>query len=522
MRLRFTILFLLVSLSSSVSIANQFLISIQNNSFDGNDPKNSSLVAGDTIYFESGIRGFVSIKNVKGSPEKPIYIFVKGFTEINTTHYYGISIQNCQYIIFNTQFEGTQGLRIVSPKGVGIGIGLGSSDYELAYISIDSTSGAGILAKSDPDCNGNYTRDKFISKNIKLHHLNILNTGTEGIYFGSTFYTGQTIQCNGKDSLMYPHINQQVEIYNCHIYRSGWDGIQVSSTIGADVHDNVIVEDSRQRLDNQMNGIIIGTGTSGKFYNHHIINGSGSGIQSFASDTLLIFNNIIYGAGSDNIVRGGRYGIYIDDKNMKDGSPIYVVYNSILHFRDEGIRLIAKNTMSTYTIQQNILSYYNSPKSDFIIVQGNTSSTSVNNNLYSKALDSLKLDTSQLKAIRITSESPCINKSFVINQSPFRKDIYGNPRPSNNLADWGAEEFVGITGIVNEKDSHKVFYGKDFIRIKSQKPILQIEVFDALGRECTHLFEIIRDDDGLKLYSNKSHKDVYIVQLNKERYKISL
>ena len=65
---------------------------------------------------------------------------------------------------------------------------------------------SGIYGKDDPDCTFKSTRDKFTQYNTIIHDCFITNTGDEGMYIGSSFYSGETLTCNGKDTLIFPHL----------------------------------------------------------------------------------------------------------------------------------------------------------------------------------------------------------------------------------------------------------------------------------------------------------------------------
>ena len=129
----------------------------------------------------------------------------KGAVIIDTDHYFGIAINNCRYIKFTGigDINETYGFRVDRVSdGAGLGIVELSSDFEIDHVSIKDVLTAGIYAKTDPDCSGNVTREFFTQYNIIIHNNYIENTGVEGMYIGSTKYTGQTVSYNGKDTLL--------------------------------------------------------------------------------------------------------------------------------------------------------------------------------------------------------------------------------------------------------------------------------------------------------------------------------
>jgi hypothetical protein len=120
--------------------------------------------------------------------------------------------------------QGTYGFLIddaFSKEGLtGLSIGGKASDFELDCFEVARAEFAGIVAKTDND--GSATM-----KNVKVHDLYIHDTGSEGIYFGSTQAQPQ-------------HSFEHLQIYDNRFLRTGTEAIQIGQQgDGLEVHHNV-------------------------------------------------------------------------------------------------------------------------------------------------------------------------------------------------------------------------------------------------------------------------------------------
>lgn len=121
--------------------------------------------------------------------------------------------------------QGTYGLLLddaFSKAGTsGLAIGERATDFELDTIEVARAEFAGITAKTDN------TADATM-RNVKVHDLYIHDTGSEGIYFGSTQAPPQ-------------HAFEKLEIYDNRFVRTGTEALQTGQ-LGADceVHHNVL------------------------------------------------------------------------------------------------------------------------------------------------------------------------------------------------------------------------------------------------------------------------------------------
>lgn len=414
------------------------------------------LQPGDTLLLNAGVRNLIRIKNFTGEKDKPV-IFMNGNGQviINTGLYYGISILNCRYfrLTGTGDAENFYGIRISRvADGAGIGIGGMSSDYEIDHISIENCQSAGIFAKTDPDCSLLTTRDKFTQFNTVIHDNYIGHVGTEGLYIGSTSYFGQTIACNGVDTLLMPSILEGVKVYKNIIEYSGWDGIQVSSASrDCQINDNLVLFDSREQVYGQMSGIIIGGGSKCDCYNNFISHGNGNGIEVFGLAGLKVCNNIIIDAGKNFFPADNKrmvYGIFVTDVSAQKDSAFSIAYNTILNPKSDGIRfvssvtknnLIASNAIinpGTFDFYENGSTHF-AGKDSYIMLPDPGSDVLIKNNYMARNSDSAGFAPD---GYSLLPGSGLIDAAWKGYQS-ITSDYFHSPRPSGFGTDIGAVEF---------------------------------------------------------------------------------
>ncbi|RYZ10371.1 MAG: right-handed parallel beta-helix repeat-containing protein [Myxococcales bacterium] len=102
----------------------------------------------------------------------------------------------------------------------GLSIGGKASDFELDCLEVARAEFAGIVAKTDND-------GAATMKNVKVHDVYIHDTGSEGIYFGSTQPQPQ-------------HSFENLHVYDNRFLRTGTEAIQIGQQgDGLEVHHNV-------------------------------------------------------------------------------------------------------------------------------------------------------------------------------------------------------------------------------------------------------------------------------------------
>lgn len=474
---KFTRLPLLISLvlllQAGFGIASSVNVDIKTTLLDGTILPFAKLLPGDTIYLSAGPRDYLLIRNFQGLPSKPfVFINKGGLVTFDTDHAYGISIQNCRYFKLTgsgvtSNFYGIEINRVAN--GAGIGIGALSSDFEIDHISIRNVLIGGIYAKTDPDCSYTTTREKFTQYNTIIHDNYVENSGNEGLYIGSTKYTGQTLNCNGRDTLLMPSLLDGVRVYNNIIKYSGWDGIQVSSAFrNCQVYDNMIMFDSQAEYVNQMSGIMLGGGSKCDCYNNYIADGKGCGIENHGLGGNRIFNNIIINAGvtyawNDFSATKMKYGIFVTDNSVLSDSSYYLMNNTIVNPKSDGIRFASvksKNSLisSNAIINPGNFDYYENGNTQFkgensyVMVPDKNSSLLIANNFYSR---------DQSKAyfypdFSLQKNSPLIDAGYT-KQPRISFDFKYHIRRSDNPPDIGAYEYDPQTNVIQLKRETRNF-----------------------------------------------------------------
>ncbi|MCX6248512.1 MAG: right-handed parallel beta-helix repeat-containing protein [Bacteroidetes bacterium] len=411
---------------------------------DANASPYNKLVGGDTLFFRGGSKQYIQLKNFHGTPRLPIvFVNLNGMVTINTTFYYGIKIANCRYIRFagigDTRFfYGFMIQRVTG--GAGLSIGELSSDVEIDHISIANCPIAGIYAKTDPDCSYTSTRGKFTQYNTILHDNFISNVGDEGMYIGSSFYSGETLRCNGKDTLVYPHVLEGVKIYNNIVKYTGWDGIQVgSATKNCSIFNNLVMYDSQAGQDWQMSGILIGGGSGCDCYNNYIYKGKGDGIENLGIGNYKIYNNVIVDAGRaycPNDPSKMKYGIYTNDVSTVSGNSFSILFNDIINPKTNGIRFASIKSKNNLIASNAIISP-GAGSNGYIVISSPSCEVLIKNNYQAMSSSGAGFADTTYALLKT---SPLIDAGYSDNKG-ITYDYFCHPRPFGNTFDIGINEF---------------------------------------------------------------------------------
>ena len=461
----FLCLFFLLVQNMSAAQKTSIRIAADQLVIDANDPNYKNIKPRDTLYFSSGNRKYLLIKNFRGEVGKPVVMINSGGEVVfDTDHYYGISIQNCRYfkLTGTGDVNKTYGFKIVRvSNGAGIGIGELSSDFEIDHVSVENCMIGGIYAKTDPDSTLTSVRGVFTQYNTIIHDNYIANVGNEGLYIGSSKYLGQTVHFGGKDVLLFPSLLEGVKIYNNIIKYSGWDGIQVSSASkNCQIYNNTILYDSQSEYASQMSGILIGGGTKCDCFNNFISRGKGDGIEVHGLGSTRVFNNIIVDPGitfAPGDKTQMKHGIFVSDVSVQNDSSFYIQNNNIINPKSDGIRfssvkskknLIAANII----INPGNFDYYENGNTSFkgtdayIMFQNLASDVTLENNYLAQNGDNAGFKSLNMQSaddFKLTANSPLIDKAIVDKQIRF--DFSGLIRPQGAKSDIGAFEFEILT-----------------------------------------------------------------------------
>jgi hypothetical protein len=411
---------------------------------DGSSSPYNTLQSGDTLFFQGGNKQYLQLKNFQGSARVPIvFMNINGMVTINTDFYYGIKIANCRYI----RLTGTgdtkyfYGFMISRVKGgAGMSIGELSSDFEIDHIYIANCPIAGVYAKTDPDCSLTSTRGKFTQYNTVFHDNYFGNTGNEGMYLGSSFYSGETMTCDGKEVTLYPSLLSGVRVYNNIVKYSGWDGIQIgSASTDCQIMNNLVMYDSQAGVDFQMSGILIGGGSTCDCYNNYIYKGKGDAVESLGLGNYKIYNNVIVDPGwgyYPNDPSKMKYGIYINDNSCEPGKTYSVLFNDIINPKTDGIRFSSTKSKNNL-IASNVIIGPGAGPGGYIVVTNPSSQVILKNNYESTTQTGAGFADSTYALLKT---SPLIDAGYPDNRQ-ITFDYFYHPRPFGNTFDIGSNEY---------------------------------------------------------------------------------
>lgn len=407
---------------------------------------------GDTICLKKGQKSFLLISYLHGTKNNPIVIQnAEGLVLIKNSSNYGVKFDSCSNLKFSGAGMSTiqYGIKVDHTVGAGVSVDGLSTDIEIENIEIVNTGLAGIFAKTEPDCLFNSTRDKFTLRNLSIHDTYIHKTGMEGMYIGSSKYAGQHITCNGRDTLVYPHMLKGVKVYRNLVQEAGWDAIQVSSTdSGCFINDNTIIDDSQLAVYFQMSGILVGGGTNASVFNNLIKNGKGDGIDVISMGVQYIYNNLIINPGrsfkpDSNFSPWLKYGMYISSEYGSLSNSYLILFNTIISPKSYGVTFA--DTKSTKNIiADNIIvdpgSYPTEGEKAYINLGTSSTNVTLYNNLTTPDINFVEfIDPGQGK-FDLKPNSPAVNKGSAVKEFNLFYDILNRIRPFAKYYDIGAYE----------------------------------------------------------------------------------
>ncbi|NUP06631.1 MAG: hypothetical protein HOW73_11305 [Polyangiaceae bacterium] len=297
---------------------------------------------GDVVCVMAGDYEYIRFREVKGTSADPIVVKnCGGVVNVhNTDRAYAIDFQGSSH---DFHLTGTgdpnepYGFRVSAPAtdpypGIGLWFLDKSTDYEVDHIEVFDTGFAGVMAKTDPLCDGSADQDVFIQRNVHLHHLWVHDTGGEGFYVGSTQSNGHTITCDGQSEVHQPHFLEGIEIDHVLVEDTGWDGMQVGmARMGCSVHDNVIRRVGGEGVQYQQQGLQIGTYSSCDIRRNTLSDGPVMGVFVLGAYDTTVADNVI--------ARFGEDAVYAN-LNMTPGPVSYrIVHNTLLGFGGAAVRV---------------------------------------------------------------------------------------------------------------------------------------------------------------------------------------
>ncbi|CCH55987.1 hypothetical protein BN8_05288 [Fibrisoma limi BUZ 3] len=453
------------------------------------------IAPGATVCIKGGLYQYLRLNNFTGAPGNPItFVNCDGLVDFSSdkTTQSGLNVQGSRYFRITGTGDSRYNYGIkVSKTGTdatALNILAKSSDCEVDHVEIAGAGFAGIMAKTDPKaCDPSTFRGNFIMYNVKLHDNYVHDVKGEGLYIGhSNWGNGVYVVCNGVKTLEYPHEIMGLEIYNNLTDHTGAEGIQFSCAPGAQVHHNTIRYAGVSPFGvNQNNGVQIGGGTSGGFYNNIIQNAQGDGISMIGHrGPNYIYNNLITNSGIN--------GMYIDNRTGSlSGVDVVVANNTIVTAVDGGIRFYNENN-TNYAANNAIVGV---TLNKAITVTNKTFPLVKENNYTSASVTDAKLVDPAGGNYRPAGGSPLIDKGRNASNWGVTFDLDNRPRPQGAQYDIGAYEYSAassggrIAAEVTEASEYVVVRvypsparEQISIRLSSGETITEVAVTDAAGR----------------------------------------
>lgn len=418
----------------------------------------SNIKPGSTICLEAGNYYQMRFDNINGDSLSPIIIKPKNekVTIVSDAHY-GVRFGMCSnlMLIGNNSDSVDYNIYISKIKGNAISVDERSTDITISGVEVYDVAICGVTAKTDPDCSFSTVRDSFLLKNLTIENCKFVKTGTEGLYIGNSFFSGYTIHCNGKDTVVLPHLLSNITIRNNCFDSTGYDGIQITSALlGCRIYGNQIFHDSQVERYGQMSGIIIGGGSLAECYNNFIADGKGIGIEVHGTGGTRIYNNIIVNTGLN--YHPGEHGSYGKSGimimyNLYNPKllPYTIVSNTIVSPKTEGIRFSNINS-SNNIIKNNLIvnpgafalfTQQGFPYSTSFVNFNINVSSDVSNNSFLINSDSAGFINSVSNDFRLLPTSTVIDAGQDLTHLGINFDYSNKPRPSGRNFDIGAFEY---------------------------------------------------------------------------------
>ncbi|AUP78775.1 right-handed parallel beta-helix repeat-containing protein [Flavivirga eckloniae] len=426
-----------------------YVVKADQSKIDGSE---LNLKAGDIICLDGNITyRDLTFVNIKGSPNAPIIIKNCGEKVAAVVpasgRPFGVKFQKSQHIkLLGNGGGGDYGIKISTDNGFFLTMQTYTTDFEIAGVEIagpnERAGFAGIGVKTSPyeDCDNftDPTRSFWIMRNVTIHNNYIHGTGGEGMYIGHGFYNGRTeSHCSERT---YSHSIKGLRIYDNRIENVGLDGIQIKNADeDVAVYNNYIngyAMDNRNAHDKGAHdeGILIGAGTTGKFYNNTIING-GTGIFVHGMGNLDIYNNVIidaydyafFAAGGPSVFRfsDGYFNIF-NNTFHNTGERTFAFFNGSSDIEKGGLKRLKNNI-------------FVAPNATEYVRKGAALDSS--NNVFTKDIKFFQFTDFSSNDLSITSGSPAIDNGEDLNDFGISDDISGTKRPQGNGFDLGAYEF---------------------------------------------------------------------------------
>lgn len=514
MRLIITTIFFLRLLASFSSFSQNCNCDIKISKANYFDPANLPVKPGQTVCITAGDYTEMRFTNIKGTASQPIKIINCG-GRVNITGYnVGVLFSDCNYIQFLGSGDASlkEGIGVSSTASASMGIKIEgtSSDIEVANTEISHVGFAGIMVKSDPFCDQSNWEGNFAMFNILIHHNYIHDTGSEGMYIGSSFWNeGQEITCDGSKVLASPHLIYGLEIHHNKVQRTAAEGIQYACAPDAKVHHNELQHTGYNPFSiYQVNGIQIGGGAGGDCYNNIIHDVNGTGIIMLGGlGNQQVYNNLIYNVGGN--------GIFSDTRpRSTENTYVRIMNNSIISTKGESLKLYSN--IQQYEVYNNLL--LKTPTNQYIKTYP-TVRYIASNNFTDKSIDNVKLQYSNNDNYKPRLSSPLVNAGKDLAYLNLKTDLTDTLRPIGGAYDIGCYEYTGDWTIddfvpVQELPTYPNPCNSIlFVRLDAESQYFNLKIYDSLGRLVQAQENMIAENNLLPVDMSDLSPNLYLVSV---------
>lgn len=316
------------------------------------DGDSSPVPPGSTICLVGGERGPLRVRNIEGTEENPIVIRNKDKQVLTTPYEYSLALNNVSWLRVTSTPDPDTGEYGISLGGT-LGVGQLSHHIELDNLEIYRARFAGMLIKTDPNCNPATWAENFTMEGIYIHDNYIHHTEEgEGMYIGYTALKRQ-LECNGENTTVYPHQITDIHIYNNTLENTAADGIQIGAIqSGARIENNRIYRTGVSPFAPvwQNTGIQAG-GNDILISGNHIIQSGGNGMM-LDGDNIRVINNLVHSAGENGIFARNKAQ---QNTDISGGLPHIYQGNTVIKSADYAIKLYATDTSSAHILSNNLI-----------------------------------------------------------------------------------------------------------------------------------------------------------------------
>lgn len=407
-----------------------------------NDGKKMGIEPGDIICLKGKKKyNRLLFQNIVGTESKPVIIKnCGGVAEIVSKDAFGVKFENSKHFKLQGNGSGDRyGIKITTDVGFYLSMERFTTNFEISNVEIAGSKSkgkggksgfAGIAVKTSPyqDCRlfADPTRTAWVMRDIQIKDNYIHDTGGEGLYIGHGFYSGRKESRCG--NVTYSHSIENVEVQYNRIENVGYDGIQIKNTDKkVSVHDNIIKNYGQRNVNGHNEGLFIGEGAIGDYYNNYIDNGTGNGIRVQGLGNLNIYNNVVARSGQTGIfVSSGEYA-----PRLKNGY-FYFANNTICDANDHGIKFYGSDGGHKAFVNNLVVNTRH-------YIDGENG-VDMESNIYIKNIDDAGFVNYRNGDFHLKSSSIAKDKGYDLRPYQLFSDFDGNRRPKGNKFDVGAFE----------------------------------------------------------------------------------